>query len=189
MCPPRALHETTGERAKSFSSSAVQILAAVMQRMRSINAAASATVYLLHLYILATITFTYPTSNISIKMASFTVAKAPVAAPKAFKGLSKATKPAAKVANVSKASEMMVWTPTNNKCAPHFSARQHGATSSACRIHPWDMIISIPSESLCLALPAEAGPCLRFGRHPDSWQSRRFSSTRFLVMITRFVTV
>lgn len=53
-------------------------------------------------------------------MASFTVAKAPVAAPKAFKGLSKATKPAAKVANVSKASEMMVWTPLNNKCAPLF---------------------------------------------------------------------
>lgn len=51
-------------------------------------------------------------------MASFTVAKAPVAAPKAFKGLSKAApKPAAKVANVSKANEMMVWTPNNNKCA------------------------------------------------------------------------
>lgn len=54
-------------------------------------------------------------------MASFTVAKAPVAAPKAFKGLSKATKPAAKVANVSKASEMMVWTPLNNKMFETFS--------------------------------------------------------------------
>ena len=52
-------------------------------------------------------------------MASFTVAKAPVAAPKAFKGLSKAAaKPAPKVTNVSKASEMMVWTPNNNKCVP-----------------------------------------------------------------------
>jgi hypothetical protein len=50
-------------------------------------------------------------------MSSFTVAKAPVAAPKAFKGLSKAApKPAPKVANVSKANEMMVWTPNNNKC-------------------------------------------------------------------------
>lgn len=50
-------------------------------------------------------------------MASFTVAKAPVAAPKAFKGLSKAAaKPAPKVTNVSKASDMMVWTPNNNKC-------------------------------------------------------------------------
>lgn len=68
-------------------------------------------------------------------MASFTIAKAPVAAPKAFKGLSKATKPAAKVANVTKANEMMVWTPLNNKYA--FSPTATGTRASSAAVSPW----------------------------------------------------
>jgi hypothetical protein len=50
-------------------------------------------------------------------MASFAIAKAPVAPAKALKGLTKAAPARArKVTNMTQAKEMMVWTPNDNKC-------------------------------------------------------------------------
>ena len=63
-----------------------------------------------------------------VTMSSFAVAKAPVAPVKAFKALSKAKGvKAAKAVNMVKSKEMMVWTPTDNKCALPSAASGHSA--------------------------------------------------------------
>jgi len=89
---------------------------------------------------------------------AFTMTSAKVAAPvqqvRAFKGLTKAVKVSAKVSNAAKATDMMVWTPFNNKCA-RAGARVVGrpiVASWACALGPTD----------CGGLAAAAGwPCAR----------------------------
>jgi hypothetical protein len=51
-------------------------------------------------------------------MSSFAVTKAPAAPVKVFKGLHKAARKGKPLSNLSRAKEMMVWTPIDNKCVP-----------------------------------------------------------------------